>query len=242
VTDLLINLAASVVAGTAVWLAQRLLRLRRLARKRAFFGITAGSECLLSVAKHHDSPHRLSVHRRDVAALVEIATIVRDCGGRSELVSENDVPPGIGRLTEFCVGGPVSNPRTAAHLAAILRGVRIEPDADGSFLLSIGDTAFRRGSNNEEYVVLARAWGPAGGQPVFILSGPTARTNLAAAGFLARNDRELHRRYGATKRFCLVLRVVDGASYGSDFTEIATDATGSAFEPAAVPTVEPTEA
>ncbi len=227
--DLLVNLLASVMAGTAVWLGQRLLRYRRLARKQAFFGLESGAECLLTVARHVSSPNELSVHRRDVKALVELATIARDCGARAELVSEDDAPRGIGRSTEFCVGGPTANPRTAAHLRSILRGVRVESDQHLS--LSIGTTTFRRERDRAEYVVLARAWGPAGGHPVFILSGQTARTNLAAARFLATEYRQLYRRYGASKRFCLLLRIVDPTVYGSDFTEIAADVTEAAFQP-----------
>src|SRR5688572_19334279 len=112
VRDLLVNLLASVVAGTAVWLSQRLLRYRRAARRRAFFGIVPGGSCLLSVARHASSPNELSVHRRDVAALVELASLVRECGGRADLISA-DFPQGVGRSAEFCVGGPSGNPRMA---------------------------------------------------------------------------------------------------------------------------------
>jgi hypothetical protein len=144
-------------------------------------------------------------------------------------------------VTEFCVGGPAGNPRTAAHLRSLLPGIRVEPyDATGQDLsFSVGTVTFRREVDKAEYVVLARAWGPAGGRPVFLLGGQTARTNLAAARFLATGYRQLYRRYGASKRFCLVLRIVEPAVYGSDFTEIAADLTDEAFEPhhlAAAPT------
>lgn len=226
--DLLVNLLASVLAGAAVWLAQRLVRLRRLARTRAFFGLDDGVECRLTVARHAASPHQHSVHRRDVAALVELATIVRSCGGRADLVTEDDRPDGIGRVTEFCVGGPLGNPRTAAHLRSILPGIRVGDGTD-QLALAAGTTAFKREPGRAEFVVLARAWGPAGGRPVFLLSGQTSRTNLAAARFLATNHKQLYRRYGAAKRFCLILRIVEPAVYGPDFTEIAADVTGEAF-------------
>jgi hypothetical protein len=243
VRDVVTNLVASVLAGTAVWLAQRLLRYRRMARRRAFFGLGNGTECLLAVSRHASSPHQLSVHRRDVAALVELATIARDCGARVDLVAEDDIPKGIGRSTEFCVGGPSGNPRTGAHLRSILRGVQVA-QTDTNMLFSIGTAAFRREPDRAEYVVLARAWGPAGGHPVFVLCGQTARTNLAAARFLTASHRELFRRYGATKPFCLVLRIVEPTVYGPDFTEIAADVTDDAFEwpPATgTPTGTPTE-
>jgi hypothetical protein len=231
--DLLVNLLASVVAGAAAWLAQRALSYRRLARKRAFFGLGEGATCLLAVARHASSPHQLSVHRRDVAALVELAAIARECGAQADLRPENDVPQGIGRLTEFCVGGPPMNARTGAHLRWILRGVRVQPyDPEVRELrFSVGTTTFRHEPGKAAYVVLARAWGPSGGQPVFVIGGQTASSNLAAARFLTANYRQLHRQYGATKQFCLVLRIVEPAVYGSEFTEIVADMTSQAFHP-----------
>jgi hypothetical protein len=235
----MVNLLASVVAGTAVWVSQRFLRYRRLARKRAFFGLRDGATCLLAVSRHAGSPNQLSVHRRDVAALVELATIARDCGARADLVADDATVQGIGRTTEFCVGGPHGNPRTAAHLRSMLRGVRVEPFVENTGpSLSVGDTTFRAEPDRAEYVILARAWGAAGDRPVFLLGGQTARTNLAAARFLAAEHRQLHRRYGAAQPFCLVLRIVEPAVYGSDFVEIAADVSDRAFrppEPAALP-------
>src|SRR5262245_29292292 len=98
-----------------------------MARKRAFFGLDKAAECLLAVSRHASSPPQLTVHRPDVAALVELATVARDCGARVDLVAEEDIPKGIGRTTEFCVGGPAGNPRTGAHLRSILRGVHVAP-------------------------------------------------------------------------------------------------------------------
>jgi hypothetical protein len=231
VRDLLVSLLASLVTGVSVWLAQRLLRSGAMQRKRAFFGLARNQECLLAVSRHHASPHHLSVHRRDVAALVELATIARDCGAQADLVAD-DTPVGVGRITEFCVGGPDTNARMAAHLRAFLPGVLVEPHAMGADpAMSIGTTTFRRVRDQAEYVLLARAFGPGGARPVFLVCGQTARTNLAAARFLAARYRRLLRTYGASKRFCLVLRVVEPTVYGADFTEPAADLTAAAFSP-----------
>jgi hypothetical protein len=73
VGDLLINLLASVIAGTAVWVAGFGLRRRKLSRERAFFGLTAGASCLLMVSRHSSSPRESSVHRSDVAALGSVS-------------------------------------------------------------------------------------------------------------------------------------------------------------------------
>jgi len=239
VRDLLVNLLASVVAGTAVWLFQRLLRYRRVARKRAFFGIRPGAVGLLAVSRHASSPSELSVHRRDVAALVELATIARDCGGRADLITSDDAPQGVGRVTEFCVGGPSGNPRMAAHLRALLPGVRVDlptegaPDGGGAghreLPLTVGGATFRREPGRTEYVALARVFGPDGGRPVFILNGQTARTNLAAARYLAAQHATLFRRYGAAGRFCLVLRILEPDAYGADLAELVGDLSDEAF-------------
>jgi hypothetical protein len=224
--DLLINLLASVIAGVAVWAAGRALRYRRLARERAFFGLDGGAASLLSVARHFSSPLENSVHRRDVAALVELASVARECGARADLGGDHELAQQFGRQTEFCVGGPGANPRTATHLRTILRGVTFP--RPGTIVLA--DREYTGENVAVEYVVLARAWGPAGGKPVFILAGQTSATNLAAARYLGREHRRLFREYGADRPFCLVLRVVETAVYGTDFTELLADVTAVAFE------------
>jgi hypothetical protein len=233
VSDLLINLLASVIAGTAVWLAGHVLRRRRLARERAFFGLVEGASCLLVASRHASSPRENSVHRRDVAALVELATIARECGARADRVGELEPTGEIGRLTEFCVGGPGdNNPRSATHLRAILHGVTFGPyDKDEVRLaFTVGGEEYVR-TPDTTYVLLARFWGPARGRPVFLLGGLTAGSNLAAARYLASRHRELERQFGADRPFCLVLRVTEPAAYGTDFTEVAADVSDVAFTP-----------
>jgi uncharacterized protein YbjT (DUF2867 family) len=231
VSDLLINLLASVIAGTAVWVAQRLVRIRLLAREQAFFGLSGGTACLLAVARHFASPHQGSVHRRDVAALVELATLARECGARADLATAAELTTEFGRLTEFCVGGPSTNPRTAGHLRTLLRGVTFSrvPDTAAPDTITAGGARYRRTPGAAEYVVLARAFGPAGGKPVFVLAGQTAASNLAAARYLTRNHRALRRTYRADRPFCLVLRLVEASVYGTDFVELAADVTDTAF-------------
>jgi hypothetical protein len=237
VNDLLINLLASLVAATLAWIAQRLLRYRRMVRKQAFFGLDTGSGCVLTVPRHASSPNEQSVHRRDVAAVVELAAVAKECGASVELASDDEVPTGLGRLTEFSVGGPTANARTAAHLRSMLPGVVYEPapPADVMAPFSVGATTYRRTKGSVEYVLLARVFGPAGGHPVFVISGQTARTNFAAARFLAINHRRLAKMYGTRRRFCYVLRVKESEFYGPDYAEIAADCTADAFTARAVP-------
>jgi len=83
----------------------------------------------------------MSVHRRDVAAVVEVATLLRLCGASADvLVSDSDLR-GVGETTEFCIGGPSTNRRTAAHLARFVPGLTVVPmgaDPDGLALRLAG--------------------------------------------------------------------------------------------------------
>nr|WP_296072547.1 hypothetical protein [uncultured Actinoplanes sp.] len=233
--DLLINLLASIIAGTAAWLAGFLLRRRKLSRERAFFGLSAGSSCLLAVSRHASSPREFSVHRRDVAALVELATIARECGARADRVGENQPTGEIGRLTEFCVGGPgAASPRSATHVRTILRGVTYEvfDETKRRMSFTVGGTQYAL-SPEASYVLLARFWGPAGGHPVFFIGGLSAGSNLAGARFLAAHHSELARTHGADRPFALVLRIVEPTAYGTDFTELVADVSDVAFRPLA---------
>jgi hypothetical protein len=238
VSDLLINLLASIIAGTAVWVAGFLLRRRKLSRERAFFGLTEGASCLLVASRHASSPSENSVHRRDVAALVELATIARACGARADRVGESEPAGEIGRQTEFCVGGPgTANPRSTVHLRTILRGVtyaEYQP-AESRLAFTVGGTEYVRTADTT-YVLLARFWGPGRGRPVFLLGGLTAGANLAAARYLGQQHRELDRRFGDDRPFALVLRIVEPAAYGTDFTELVADVSEVAFQPVPQPT------
>lgn len=232
--DVITSLVSSVVAGSAVWLAQRLLRYRRLMRKRAFFGVSPEVGAVLVAPRHFSSTSAASVHRRDMAALVELSTIVNQCGGRSEVVTEEGGLAEAGRMTEFCVGGP-SNPRAAVHLRTVLPGIEWElGDESGRRpALVVGPEVYRLEPGRAEYAVLAKAYLPAMSRPLFVLAGQTARTNLAAARFLARRYRGLYRRYGRSGRFCLVLKVVEPDTYGADLVEEVADAALAAFQPPA---------
>ncbi|MFI5491382.1 hypothetical protein [Actinoplanes sp. NPDC051859] len=230
--DLMINLLASIIAGVAVWLAQFAIRRRRLATERAFFGLTAGGSALLVASRHASSPREHSIHRRDVAALVELATIVRGCGARADLVGGAEPIHELGRVTEFCVGGPGANPRSVTHLRAVLHGISYAvyewPTHGGELSFTVADTTYVH-TPETGYAILARFTGPAGGRPVLYLGGLTAGGNLATARYLANHHRDLTRQYGAEQPFCLVLRVREPGAYGTDHTEIVADVSEAAF-------------
>jgi hypothetical protein len=227
--DVLINLLASAVAAAAAWTGQYLVRYRRIARKRAFFGVMPGAEVLLFVAKHFSAPSLRSVHRNDVATLVELATAIRECGGLPNLVSSDEERRQAGRATEFCIGGPSANPRTAAQVKVALPGVRFhEGEYDAALPFSVGEREFRRVPDAEEFVLVARVRPTASGASVFILAGQTALDNLGAARFLAANSRRLQKEFGK-RDFCLVLGLREPSSFGADQVHLVADVSGSAF-------------
>lgn len=233
--DLLVNLLASVIAGAVGWLAQFVLTYRRMAKKRSFFGIPKGQSCLLVVSRHASSPSEHSVHQLDTSALVELATVVKDCGGHTSLITVGGAITELGRSTEFCVGGPTTNPRMAIHLRALMPGIRFEfqESADGKAMMAwwVGETPYHRERGRVDYAMLAKICGPSLPHPVFLIGGQTAYSNHAAAAFLASRYRKLTATYGVSGRFCVILRVAEPRTYGTDLVEIAAEVTTEAFAP-----------
>ncbi|MEU5808467.1 hypothetical protein [Streptomyces sp. NPDC047718] len=232
--NIVLGVAATAVSGGFGWFARTFLWRRALRRKQALFGLPTGSDCLFVVNRKPDAD-AWSVHRNDAFALLEISALIKDCGATLQLVSHDGVRQGIGERTEFCVGGPSSNTRTVAHLSSMLPGVRIgafeEPEPD-RLAIHVGTETYRYDKGQAEHVLLARLTTGPGTRPVFLISGQTAVSNQAGARYLARNHRELARKYRGDS-FCLVLKVTNSEAYGPDLTELMADVTGPARTPAA---------
>ncbi|WP_420852675.1 hypothetical protein [Saccharomonospora piscinae] len=235
IDDLAINLLASVIAGTAVWVFQLVRRRRRQARRRRFFGLEGGAECVIVVPRHAASPSPHSVNQLDVAAVVELAAIARECGAAVVLKvqGQNALFDGDATTaTEFCVGGPDANTRMAAHLATFLPGVSMDRYADVGVALTlrVGERVFTRTPREAEYVLLAKVpGGGRGGRPLFVVCGQTAVTNRAAARYLSDNYPTLVSRYGVDSRFCLMLEIVRPPVYGGRLVRECGDLTAAAF-------------
>ncbi|RSS83235.1 hypothetical protein [Streptomyces sp. WAC06614] len=234
VRNIVLGVIATAVSGGFGWFGRTYLWRRKLRRKQAFFGLPTGSDCLFVVGRHMGESER-SVHRNDAFALLEISALIKDCGASVQIVTHEDARQGFGERGEFCVGGPASNARTAAHLSSMLPGVRVDTGSEPGperGAITVGGETYRWDKGTVEHVLLARLTTREGARPVFLLAGQTAVSNQAAARYLARH----HERLAATYKdrpFALVLKVVNSRAYGPDVTELVADVTAAARTPAA---------
>ncbi|CAM5314713.1 hypothetical protein STANM337S_00679 [Streptomyces tanashiensis] len=236
VRNIVLGVLATGVSASFGWLGRTYQWRRRLRRKQAFFGLPGSSECLLVVNK--EAGGTTAVHRYDVFALLELCALVKDCGAHARILQHDQTHQGFGDRTEFCVGGPYSNRRMAAHLSTLLPGVTVNVDVEpgedrGSFL--IGSERYRMDAGVEEYVILARLMAGEDCRPVFLFCGQRAITNQAATRYLARHYESLARRHRSGS-FVLLLKVVNSQAYGPDVVELVADVTSAART---APAVEP---
>ncbi|MGP4088799.1 hypothetical protein [Streptomyces sp. KR55] len=243
VRNIVLGVIAAGLSAAIGWLARTYLWRRKLRRKQAFLGLPQNSESLL-VVNRDPATSEPAVHRFDVFALLELAALIKDCGAHVQMVTQDNVQQSFGERTEFCVGGPGSNRRMLAHMAAMLPGVRVnidpEPGPDrGAF--QIGSERYPMDPGVTEYVLLARltAGERREARPVFLFCGQRAITNQAATRYLARNHERLARKHG-TKSFVLLLKVVNSQAYGPDVVELVADVTRAAQEPLPAPAPAPT--
>ncbi|WP_415952582.1 hypothetical protein [Streptomyces sp. KLOTTS4A1] len=232
VRNVLLGIAASAISAGLGWFTRTYLWRRALRRRQRFFGLASGAECLLVVnGKAGDS--RWSVARRDVFALLELSTLIKECGADAEIVEHDTTRRGLGAMTEFCIGGPVSSRRMAAHLRNRLPGFTMNTtDASGPDCgaITVDGHTYRMDPGSVEYVLLARLSDHADPQhtrPAFLICGQHSNANHAAARYLARH----HARLAATYRnrtFCLLLKVVDSEAYGPNAIEPVADVTAAA--------------
>ncbi|WP_129843160.1 hypothetical protein [Streptomyces sp. RFCAC02] len=229
-------LTAVVIAALAAlavgWFLRAHLADRSRRRLQRFFGLPDNSECLLVVGR--DTGTDGSVARDDVFALIELAAVIKNCGAKAQLLSGESARQGFGERTEFCIGGPMTNRRMAAHLHSLLPGVMVNTDSEpgpdrGAFL--IGSERYRLENGSVEHVLLARLTAGQEGRPVFLACGQKSITSQAAARYLAKHHTRLARKHGSGGNFCLLLRVVNSQAYGPDVVELVADVTRSATTP-----------
>lgn len=237
VREIVLGVMGAGIAAAVGWLARTYLWRRKLRRKQRFLGLPTNSECMLVVNRDAAGTSEWAVARHDVFALLELSALIKDCGAHADVIAHDTAHQGFGERTEFCVGGPVSNRRMAAHLQSLLPGVAVNTDMEpgperGAF--SIGGERYLLENGTAEYVLLARltAGQAENTRPVFLFCGQRSITNQAAARYLARHHSRLARKYGLGGDFCLLLRVVNSQAYGPDVVELISDVTRTATTPA----------
>ncbi|MTE21575.1 hypothetical protein F0L17_21155 [Streptomyces sp. TRM43335] len=94
-------------------------------REQRFLGLPDRSECPLVVG-HRAGTDEGAASRDDVFALSEPSALTEDRGAHAQVASPESARRGFGERTESRVGGPVSDPRTAAHHRSPSPGARVD--------------------------------------------------------------------------------------------------------------------
>jgi hypothetical protein len=227
--NIVIGLVTSVLSGSAVLLWRRAAGSRILHRKAAFFGLRPGSPCLIVMNNHWQLPG--SVSHNDVHVMLEIAALAQEAGCPVSVIPADELREREEDSVEFCIGGPLSNPRTAAHLAAYLPGVRQRPISarsdSGAIVVGGRKFAFKRG--RQEYALIAKFTPAHSTYPVILICGQRAIDSRAAVSFLKHSYRTLSKTVESINKFCLIIGVNSSDAYGSQAAELAADVTSAAF-------------
>jgi hypothetical protein len=231
--NIVIGLVTSILSGSSVWLWQRADKARRSRRKAAFFGLHPGDTCLI-VMNHRWNDTR-SMHQNDVHALIAIGALATEAGARVSVKLGDDMRESNADRTEFCVGGPSTNPRTAGHLAAHLPGISVSPSRRDALAISAGKHRFAYERGERSHALVAKFTPATSTRPVILICGQSAIANRAAVHLLTRDYPRLGRTLASRDRFCLVLRVSSPDVYGHEMVEVAADVSDTAFAPASSP-------
>ena len=173
----------------------------------------------------------LAVSQRDAGALVETLSIIQPFEPEVVLTSGKSCQEPIGDMTEFCIGGPDSNPRTKVHLEKFLTGIQAHSFQDEGYRLEIkaGARSFKYERNRKEYAVLANILIEKYAKPLFLICGQTSIANKCALHYLRMNyDTTLHSLFGQDQ-FCLITQVIFPNTYGHKMVEFVADITDIAF-------------
>lgn len=119
--EIVLGVLAAGVTTSLGWFGRTCLWRRRLRRTQRSLGLPPHSECLPVVGRKAGTGEG-AVAREDVFALMELSALIKDCGAHAQVLSHDTVRQGFGERAEFCIGGPVANHRTAAHLHSLLPG------------------------------------------------------------------------------------------------------------------------
>ncbi|MFF4086916.1 hypothetical protein ACFYY9_08455 [Streptomyces nigra] len=228
---MLVGLATSVIGGACVWLWERGKRSRALRRNAGFFGVVPGETCVIVIGNKYNRPD--TTNRKDVCAIIEVATLASQLGSDVVTESSNDFRGSNDARTGYCIGGPLSdaNIRTGGHLAAHLPGVAILPHSEepeaAAFVVNGHRYLFEKGSL--EYTLVAKFTPPEATRPVFLICGQSSLANQAAIHYLKRHYRDVARSLVCVDRFCILIKVPDIETYGFQAATLERDITREAF-------------
>lgn len=228
-----VGLVTSVVTAVVVWLWGKIRASQILDRKSAFFGISPKENCLLVI--NHDPRNHNSVTHGDVETLIEIAKLVAEINAKLVIARFDRILEPAGETTEFCIGGPDSNPRTKVHLENFLQGIYINPympdDPDNIAFVTKGKK-YIFVNNKDEHAILARFYPESDSYPVILICGQTSKGNRGAVHYLNKNyDSYLRQKFGNKKPFCLILKLQSPLTYGVKAVHLVKDITDIAFIP-----------
>lgn len=199
--NIAVGLATSVISGALALSWKRVRTARILNRKAAFFGLERGGRCL-----------------------VGIVALAHDLGCSTSMLPVDDVHASNGDGTEFCIGTPTSNPRTAKYLELFLPGVKYLKHGSrrdsGALVVDGKKYLFDRG--RQEHALVAK-FVPPQSRVRFI-------DNRAALRLLEREYRMLLKVVDSLDRFCLILRINSSDTYGHEASELLSDVTAAAFD------------
>jgi hypothetical protein len=197
---------------------------------------TTPSRCSWSTARRRPE---LSVMRHDVFALLELAALIKDCNAHAQVVAHDAAQQGFGERTEFCVGGPASNRRMAAHLhvpAARHPRQRRPRTGPGPRRVPDRQRALPAGARQGRVRDPRPAHrGQLGGTARCSSSAASARSPTRRRPAISpATTRRLARKHG-NNTFVLLLKVVNSQAYGPDVVELVADVTRAAETPLPAP-------
>jgi hypothetical protein len=227
--NIVIGLVTTVLSAGSVLGWRHMKDARILHRKAVFFGLRPSGTCLIIMNNHWQKPG--STSHNDVHTMIEVTALAHEAGCQISVLPADDVRESNGDRTEFCIGGPTSNPRTAGHLASHLPGVKYRAYGTrrDSGAIVVGGKQFLLDRDRQEHALIAKFIPRHSNSPVFVIYGQRAIGNRAALHFLRREYGKLPKVIGSTERFCLIVRVTSADTYGYQAVELAADVTDSAF-------------
>jgi hypothetical protein len=227
--NILIGLVTSVLSGGAVLLWRRVASSRILRRKTAFFGLRPGVPCLIVMNNHWQRPGSSS--HNDVHVMLEVAALAHESGCPISVIPADDLREYDEDSVEFCIGGPSSNPRTAAHLATYLPGVRQRPFGIKSDpgAIEVDRRRFTLKRGHLEHALIAKFTPSYSKYPIILIFGQMSIDNRAAINFLKRDYKALSKMVESINKFCLIIKITSSDTYGFQAAELAADVTSAAF-------------